>query len=121
MDRSSKTDDLNVESCRLELSEKRADVRLAIRYWEALGNHKHGDVRDGRQLMDVYRIPALTSLEGAVALAKAARDLFDTSGELPKRMLFDEDLIRALFNYKLEATQANLTLLEWLLNSIRVE
>jgi hypothetical protein len=74
-----------------------ANLELANRYWAALAG-PGGDLRSGHQVIDACRESALGSAEGAVAFARAYRDLFEVSGESARLSYFDESLIQALRN-----------------------
>ena len=73
------------------------DLNLANQYWDAISSRFGYDVRDGKRVIDTFRASALKSNEGIATLIHALRKLFDDSGELPRRSLFDpplENLLR---------------------------
>ena len=57
------------------------NVEVANRYWVELASFGEHDVRSGRFLMEAFRRCALSSHAGAVAFARACRELFEKSGE----------------------------------------
>jgi hypothetical protein len=73
-----------------------SNLDAAHHYWNALGSLGGYDVRSGGFVIEAYRACALASHEGVLALARAYRELYERSGESPRRELFDEELRQAL-------------------------
>jgi hypothetical protein len=71
-----------------------ANVELASRYWVELASFGGHDVRSGAFVIEAFRGCALTSDAGAVAFARAYKELFEKSGEKPRAELFDENCSR---------------------------
>ena len=81
------------------LKQDPANLELANQYWVALaGDRGQDNYRSGQNVIEAYREAALGSAEGAIAFARAYRDLFQVSGEIPRLAYFDESLIQALRN-----------------------
>jgi len=70
----------------------------ANRYWVELASLGSHDCRSGGFVIEAFRGCALASHAGVVAFARAYRELFEKSGEIPRAELFDEELLRALKN-----------------------
>lgn len=88
---------IRVAELRAALDSAPDNLNLANQYWEAISGQFGFDVRDGKRVIDTFRASAFKSDEGLVALIHAFVKLFDDSGELPRRSLFDpplENLIR---------------------------
>src|ERR1700719_3491190 len=67
------------------LKQDPANLELANQYWVALsGDRGEDDYRSGQNVIEAYREAALRSTEGAVAFARAYRELFTGSGEPPR-------------------------------------
>lgn len=94
------------------------NLDLANRYWHALAG-PGGDVRSGQHVIDAYGEAALGSSDGAVAFARAYRELFDVSGEFPRSSYCDESLIRALRNCVSRCSEIDRHVIEWLLEAMR--
>ena len=97
------------------------NLTLADRYWNALGRYKGQDIRSGRYVIEVYRNAALTSREGIEALARAYKELFELSGESPRIVFFDKDLIYALQEYLRNKNQKEEAGVQWILESIEID
>jgi predicted alpha/beta superfamily hydrolase len=95
-----------------------ANLELANLYWGALAG-PGGDIRSGQRVVEAYRESALMSTEGAVAFARAYRELGEASGELPRLAFFDESLVQALRNGVSQASDRDRSALEWVLRWIR--
>jgi 3-hydroxyacyl-CoA dehydrogenase len=106
-----------VEIVRQELASDPTNLDIANRYWKALGSC-NGDVRSGQYVIEAYRAAALDSLVGAGAFAKAYKELFQTSGEAPRAEYFDQDLIRALSDFRQKAADQDGSNISWVLASI---
>ena len=95
------------------LKQDPANLELAHQYWVALA----GD-RSGQHVIEAYREAALRSTEGAVAFARAYRELFTVSGEPPRLAYFDEPLIQALKGCVSQLPESDRSEVEWILNVI---
>ena len=80
------------------------NVNLANQYWDAISGRFGYDVRNGKHVIDTFRASAIKSNDGMATLIHAFRNLFDDSGELPRRCLFDPPLENLL---RLVARQSN--------------
>ena len=76
-------------------------------------------LRSGHHVIEAYREAALRSADGAVAFARAYRDLFEVSGESPRLAYFDESLIQALRNCVSQLSESDGSAVEWILEVIR--
>ena len=103
---------------RESLKQDPANLELANRYWGALAG-PGGDLRSGHHVIEVYREAALRSTDGALAFARAYRDLFEVSGESPRLAYFDESLIQALRNCVSQLSERDGSAVEWILEVIR--
>jgi hypothetical protein len=103
---------------RQELASDPANLDIANRYWNALGAWKAHDVRSGRYVIECHRNAAISSRQGVIALADAYREMFNESGEAPRREYFDEDLVRALETAYLELADHERVTVEWVLDSL---
>ena len=101
------------------LKQDPANLELANQYWVALaGDRGEGDYRSGHNVIEAYREAALRSTEGAVAFARAYRELFTVSGEPPRLAHFDEPLIQALKGCVSQLPESDRSEVEWILNVI---
>jgi hypothetical protein len=112
------TADENLDALRQALASDPTNLHVARRYWQALGNYKGSDVRSGRDVIQAYRSAALSSHQGAVALAQAYKELFETSGEPPRALYFDKDLMHALESWYETSTSNEGSMIGWLLEKI---
>lgn len=94
------------------------NVEVANRYWLALGSFGGQDVRSGGFVIEAYRGCAIASHAGAVAFARAYRELFEKSGEQPRAELFDEELLKALKTRVPELSTEDQAIVQWLIASI---
>jgi hypothetical protein len=94
------------------------NVELAHRYWIELASTGGCDLRSGGFVIESFRGCALASLAGAVALARAYRQLFEKSGEKPSSELFDEELLHALKTRVPDLSNGDQAIVQWLLASI---
>ncbi len=85
-----------IEQCWRELETDPKNLKKAWNYWNSLGNYYGADIRSGQFLIKTFRESALSSKEGVVALVKAYKELLNLSGELPRRMYFDDELLSAI-------------------------
>jgi len=79
---------------RQNLKQDQTNLELADRYWSTVGSGQ-----SGRIVRDAYRGAALASSAGAATFARAYRDLCLRTGEGPRNVHFDEELIEALKTY----------------------
>ena len=100
------------------LKQDPANLELANRYWGALAG-PGDDRRSGQHVIEAYREAALRSTDGAVAFARAYRDLFEVSGESPRLAYFDGPLIQALRNCVSQLSERNGSVVQWILEVIR--
>src|SRR5579859_4657144 len=94
------------------------DVATAKRYWDALGNLNGHDVRSGRDVVDAFGHAALQSDGGAIALSSAYWELFNLSGEGPRKTYLNENLLSAIRRARHRTPGSDGDLLQWLLESI---
>ena len=90
------------------------NLDVANRYWNALAVSQCG-----RDVIETYRRAALMSPEGCIALARAYRQLFEDSGEGPRAVYFDSDLLYALRSHLPELPAGDRLVVDWVLQSIR--
>jgi hypothetical protein len=95
-----------------------SNVELANRYWVELASFGGNDVRSGGFVIEAFRGCALASHAGAIALARAYRELFEKSGEKPRAALFDEELVQALKTRLPDLSNNDRTIVQWLITSI---
>ena len=93
-------------------------VEAANCYWDALKSFAGRDVRSGGYLIEAYRGCAVASHTGVVALARAYKELFETTGDGPRAELFDPELIRALQAQLRESANGDRATVQWVLTSI---
>jgi hypothetical protein len=93
------------------------NVDVANRYWVELASFGGDDVRSGGFVVEAFRRCALSSQSGAVAFARAYRELFEKTGEKPRVELFDEAL-QALKTRLPELSKDDQAIVQWLLASI---
>jgi hypothetical protein len=102
------------------LKQDPANLELANQYWVALsGDRGEDDYRSGQNVTEAYREAALRSTEGAVAFARAYRQLFTVSGEPPRIAYLDEPLIQALKGCVSQLPESDRSAIEWVLGWIR--
>jgi len=94
------------------------NVEAASRYWVKLASFGGNDVRSGGFVSEAFRRCALASPAGAVAFARASRELFEKSGEKPRPELFDEELIQALKICLPNLSSDEQAIVRWVLASI---
>lgn len=83
---------VRVSELKVALDSSPDNLDVANQYWEAISGGFGYDVRDGKRVIDTFRASAFKSDGGLAALIHAFRKLFDDSGELPRRSLFDPPL-----------------------------
>ena len=94
------------------------NVEVANRYWVELASFGGHDVRSGGFVIEAFRGCALTSQAGAIAFARAYRELFEKSGEKPRSELFDEELLQALKTRLPDLCNDSQAIVHWVLSSI---
>jgi hypothetical protein len=107
-------DKQTLETLRQVLVSDPTNLDAANLYWNALGSFQ-----SGRYVIGAFRSAALTSQAGVVAFAHAYRELFENSGEGPRKIFFDGELVRALKASIPELTESDRSTVQWVLNSIR--
>jgi hypothetical protein len=95
-----------------------SNVELANRYWVELASFGGNDVRSGGFVIEAFRGCALASHAGAVAFARAYRELFEKSGEKPRAALFDEELVQALKTRLPDLSNNDRSIVQWVITSI---
>jgi hypothetical protein len=95
------------------------NVEAANRYWVALASFGGNDVRSGGFVIEAFRGCALASQAGAIAFARAYRELFEKSGEKPRAELFDKELIHALQTRLPALSNEDRGIVQWILESIK--
>ena len=95
-----------------------SNVELANRYWVELTSFGGNDVRSGGFVIEAFRECALASHSGAVAFARAYRELFEKSGEKPRAALFDEELVQALKTRLPDLSNNDRAIVQWIITSI---
>jgi hypothetical protein len=95
-----------------------SNLVAANRYWNALGSVGGCDVRSGGFVIEAYRACALASHEGVSALARAYRQLYNNSGEAPRRELFDEELLEAFATRLSALRNDDRDNVEWILECV---
>jgi hypothetical protein len=90
----------------------------ANHYWVELASLGSHDCRSGGFVIEAFRGCALASHAGVVAFARAYRELFEKSGEIPRAELFDEELLRALKTRLADLSHDDQAIVQWVLTSI---
>jgi len=112
--------DQALEILRQALRADPTNLGIADRYWKARAAYKGKyDIRCGRHIIEAYREAALRSPQGVIALASAYKDLFTTTGEGPRPVYFDDDLVCALQRYLPELPERERSTVRWILESVR--
>ncbi len=94
------------------------NVEVANRYWVELASFGGQDVRSGGFVIEAFRGCALASDAGAVAFARAYRELFEKRREKPRAELFDEKLLQALKTRLPDLSNDDHVIVQWVLTSI---
>ena len=94
------------------------NVEAANRYWAELASFGGNDVRSGGFVIEAFRGCAIASRAGAVAFARAYRELFEKSGEKPRAELFDEELLQALKTRLPDLSNGDQAIVQWVLAPI---
>src|SRR5207245_2769475 len=97
-----------------QLRNQPSQLDFAQQLWEALGDYDGSDIRSGKYVLDIFRVPALFSYEGVIALARAYKSLHEESGESPPPRFDDEQLTLAIKHSQNVATGDEKRLLSWL-------
>jgi hypothetical protein len=108
----------NLADLKKTLQSDPSNVELANRYWVELASFGGHDVRSGGFVIEAFRGCALASRVGAVAFARAYRELFEKSGERPRAELFDEELLQALKTRLPDLPDDDQAIVQWLIASI---
>lgn len=90
------------------------DVDAVNRYWKALGLFQ-----SIHYVIDAFREAAISSNQGVVAFAQAYRELFKNSGEPPRAVYFDKQLVQALEARVPKLSEKDRCSVRWILESIR--
>jgi hypothetical protein len=114
MYRKTAPDKQTVETLRQALISDPTNLDAANRYWNAVGTSQSGGY-----IIEAYRSAALTSHAGVIAFGRAYRELFENSGEPPRAIFFDKDLIQALEASLPALPQSDRSVVQWILQSIR--
>ncbi len=96
------------------------NVEVANRYWVELASLGGNDVRSGGFVIEAFRRCAIASRAGAVAFARAYRELFEKSGEKPRAELFDEELLHVLKTRLPDLSNDDQAVVQWVLASVSV-
>jgi len=94
------------------------NLEVANRYWVELASFGGQDTRSGGFVIEAFRECALASQAGAVAFARAYRELFEKSGEKPRAELFDDKLLQALKTRLPDLSNDDQAVVRWVLASI---
>src|SRR5206468_8076633 len=108
----------NLAKLKKTLASDPTNVEGASRYWVALASFGGHDVRSGGFVIEAFRGCALASPAGAVAFARAYRELFEKSGEKPCAELFDKELLQALKTRLPDLSNDDQAIVQWILASI---
>jgi hypothetical protein len=95
------------------------NIEAANRYWTELSSLGGNDVRSGGFVREAFRGCALASQAGAVAFARAYRELFEKSGEKPRAELFDGRLLEALKTRLPYLSNEDQLIVQWLIASMK--
>ncbi|MGC1451213.1 MAG: hypothetical protein WA830_14385 [Candidatus Sulfotelmatobacter sp.] len=94
------------------------NVEVANRYWVELASLGGHDTRSGGFVIEAFRECALASQAGAVAFARAYREVFEKGGEKPRAELFDDKLLQALKTTLPNLSNDDQAVVQWVLASI---
>lgn len=114
MSRGKARDKQLLETLRRTLVSNPADVDAANRYWTALGLFQ-----SGHHVIEAFREAAISSNEGVVAFAQTYTELFKNSGEPPRAVYFDKQLVRALEASAPKSLEKDRSTVQWILESLR--
>jgi hypothetical protein len=108
----------NLANLKRTLDSDPTNIDAANHYWAELSSLGGNDVRSGGFVIETFRGCAVASQEGAVAFARAYRELFEKSGEKPRPELFDNELLQALKKRLPDLSNGDQALVQWVLASI---
>jgi hypothetical protein len=108
----------NLAELKRTLDSDPTNIEAANRYWAELSSLGGNDVRSGGFVIEAFRGCALASHAGAVAFARAYRELFEKSGEQPRADLFDKELLQALKTGVSDLSNDDQAIVQWVLASI---
>jgi len=108
----------NLANLKAALDSDPTNIEAAHRYWAELSSLGGNDVRSGGFVIEAFRGCALASHAGAVAFARAYRELFEKSGEKPRAELFDKELLQALKTRLPDLSNEDQSIVKWVLASI---
>ena len=108
----------NLAKLKTALDSDPTNIEVANRYWVELASFGGKDVRSGGFVIEAFRGCALTSHAGAVAFARAYRELFEKSGEKPRAELLDKELLLALKTRLPDLSNDDQAIVRWVLASI---
>jgi hypothetical protein len=94
------------------------NVEATNRYWVELASFGGHDVRSGGFVIEAFRGCAVASHAGAVAFARAYRELFEKSGEKPRAELLDQELLQALKTRLPDLSNGDQAIVQWVLARI---
>lgn len=108
-----------MDAARNQWEREPSDVELCNKYWNSLAGPENYNIQSGIHALEIFRVAAIKSVSGAVALASAFQEMARESGEFPRAELFekDEELFRALKNAVKEQGQ-NFEVLNWLASEL---
>src|SRR6476646_7765154 len=108
----------NLANLKRTLDSDPTNIEAANRYWAELSSLGGNDVRSGGFVIEAFRGCAVASHAGAVAFARAYRELFEKSGEKPRAKLFDDELLQALKTRLPDLSNDDQAIVQWVLESI---
>jgi hypothetical protein len=106
-------DKQTLENFRQALASDPTNVAAANLYWKALGSFQ-----SGHHVIETFRCAALTSHAGVVAFARAYRELSENTGEGPRPVYVDRDLLQALESSLTELPERERSIVEWMLQAL---
>lgn len=109
-----------IEALRENLKRDPTNLEMASRYWAALANSSGHDVRNGRDVIEIFGAAALSDIAGVKALARAYRELFRVSGESPRTEFFGKELIEAMKSALPHLSNQDRSTVRWILRSLGI-
>ena len=109
----------NLANLKRTLDSDPTNIEAANRYWAELSSLGGHDIRSGGFVIEAFRGCAMASDAGAVAFARAYRELFEKSGEKPRAELFDEELIHSLKTRLPALSNEDRAIVQWVLESMK--
>jgi hypothetical protein len=100
---------------RKRFEENPRDVEHAKVYWNALGRIQGCDIRSGRAVAEAFGLAAVSSIDGAIAFARAYQELFDLSGEAPRAEFVSPEVRNSLAAARRGATPDDINIIDWVL------